>query len=45
MDLIFSVKCKKESMECVMNLPHFGEMELICDRREDFDDREESFLF
>ena len=32
-------------MECVMDLPCFGEAELICDGGEDFDDCEESFTF
>ena len=45
MDLIFSVGYKKGSVERVMDLPHFGEAELICDRGEDFDDREGSFTF
>ena len=32
-------------MECVMDLPHFRETELICDQGEDFDYCEGSFLF
>ena len=31
MDLVFSVRCKKGNMECMMDLPHFREAELICD--------------
>ena len=45
MDLVFSVRCKKGSMECVVNLPRFGEVELIYDGREDLDDCEGSFSF
>ena len=32
-------------MKRVMDLPRFGESELVCDGREDFDDREGSFTF
>ena len=45
MDLIFLVGSKKGGMEHVMNLPCFGEAELVRDRREDFDDCEGSFTF
>ena len=45
MDFIFFVWCKKGSMEHVMDLPHFGEAELVCDGGEDFDDHEGSFMF
>ena len=33
MNRVFIVGCEKGGMECVMNFPHFGEVELICDRR------------
>ena len=45
MDLIFSVRNKKRSMEHVMDLPCFEEAELICDQREDLDNHEGSFMF
>ena len=45
MDVIFFIRGEKRSVEHVMDLPHFGEAELIHDWREDFDDSEESFLF
>ena len=45
MDLVFSVRRKKGGVERVVNLPRFWEAELICDRREDFDDCEGSFTF
>ena len=45
MDRVFVIGSKKGSMECVMNFPCLGEVELICDRREDFDDGEGSFSF
>ena len=32
-------------MERVVDLPRFGESELVCDGGEDFDDREGSFTF
>ena len=32
MDLIFPIRGKKKSIKCVMDLPHFGETELIGDR-------------
>ena len=44
MDLVFSVRRKKGSVERVVDLPCFGESELICDRGEDFDDCEGSFM-
>ena len=39
------IECKKRSMEHGMDLPHFREVELICDRREDLDNGEGSFPF
>ena len=45
MDLILLVGCEKRSIERVMDFPHFREVELICDRREDLDDCEGSFSF
>ena len=45
MDFIFSVRRKKGSMECVMDLPCFGEAELVYDRGEDFDYCEGSLMF
>ena len=45
MDLIFLVRHKKRSMECVVDFPCFGEAELICDGEEDLDDHEGSFMF
>ena len=45
MDLVFFVGCKEGGVECVMNLPCFGEAELVCNRGENFDDRERSFTF
>ena len=45
MDLVFSVRHKKGSMDRVVNFPRLGESELICDEGEDFDDREGSFTF
>ena len=45
MDLVFFVRRKKGGVERVMDFPHFGESELVCDGGEDFDDREESFTF
>ena len=45
MDFVFSVGRKKESMECVMDFPRFGETELVCDRGENLDDCEGSFMF
>ena len=38
------VGCKKRGMEHGMDLPHFGKVELICDRGEDLDDSEGSFM-
>ena len=40
-----TVGSKKGSVERVMNLPHFREVELVRDGREDFDDHEGSFTF
>ena len=31
MDVVFFVRGEKKSMECVMDFPHFGEVELVCD--------------
>ena len=45
MDFVFFVQCEKGSVKHVMNFPHFEKAELICDRREDCDDSEESFSF
>ena len=45
MDFVFFVQHKKGSMECVMDLPCLGEVELIHDGQEDFDYREGSFTF
>ena len=45
MDLVFSVRHKKGSMECVMDFPCFGEVELECNGGENFDNHEGSFLF
>ena len=45
MDLVFSVRCKKGSMEHEVDLPHFEETELISDEGENFDDGEGSFSF
>ena len=45
MDLVFLVRCKKRSIECVVDLPHFGEVKLIHDRGEDLDNCEGSFSF
>ena len=33
MDFIFFVWCEKGSVECVMDLPHFREAELVHDGR------------
>ena len=45
MDLVFSVRRKKGSMERVVDFPRFGEAELIRNGRKDFDDCEWSFSF
>ena len=45
MDLVFSVRRKKGSMERVMDLPRFGEAELIGDGGEGLDNCEGSFSF
>ena len=45
MDLVFFVRHKKGSVECVMDFPRFEETELVSDRGEDLDDREGSFMF
>ena len=45
MDLVFFVWHKEGSMEHVMDLPHFREVELVCDGRQDFDNCEGSFTF
>ena len=45
MDLIFSVRCQKGGVERVIDLPHFGEVELVCDQRLNFDNCEGSFMF
>ena len=45
MDLVFLVRRKKRSVERGMDLPRFGESELVGDGGEDFDDREGSFSF
>ena len=45
MDFVLFVWCKKGGIECVVDSPCFEEAELVCDRREDFDNCEESFLF
>ena len=45
MDLVFSVECQKGSMEHRMDLPHFGEMELVCDGGENLDYCKRSFSF
>ena len=45
MGLVFSVRCKKEGVEHLVNLPCLREAELICDRRENLDYREGSFSF
>ena len=45
MDLIFSVRRKKGSMERVVDFPCFRESELVGDGGEDFDNREGSFTF
>ena len=45
MDLIFLIRHKKRSIECVMDLSCFGETKLVGDQRENFDDSEGSFLF
>ena len=44
MDLIFFVWCEKESMEHVMDLPCFGEVELVHYQRQDLDDYEGLFM-
>ena len=45
MDLVFLVRCKKGSMECRMDLPCFGEAELIRDQGKEFNYCEGSFTF
>ena len=45
MDLVFFVRRKKGSMERVVDLPCFGESELVGDGGEDFDNCEGSFTF
>ena len=45
MDLIFLVRHKERSMEHVIDLPCFGEAELIHDWREDFNYHEGPFTF
>ena len=45
MDFVFLIRCEKRSMECVMDFPHFGEAELVCDRGENLDYHKRSFTF
>ena len=45
MDFIFFVGCEKESVEGVMDSPHFREAQLVGDQRQDFDNHEGSFTF
>ena len=45
MDVVLLVGGEKRSVECVMDLLNFGEAELICDRKEDFNDHKGFFLF
>ena len=45
MDRVLIVGYKERSIEHEMDLPHFGEVELICNRGEDFDNSKGSFLF
>ena len=44
MNFVFFVQHKKGSMKHMVNLPCFGEVELVYDGGEDFDNSEESFL-
>ena len=45
MDLVLFVRHKKGGVERVMDFPHFGESELVCDGGENFDNCEGSFTF
>ena len=45
MDFVFFVRGEKGSMECVMDLSHFGEVQLIGDWEKNFDNCEGSFTF
>ena len=44
MDRVLLIGCKKGSVECVVDLPCVGEVELVCDRRKDFDDSKGFFI-
>ena len=39
------VGCEKGDMESGVDFPHFGEAELVCDWRQDFDDCERFLSF
>ena len=45
MDFIFFVRSEKRSMEHVVNLPCFGETQLVGDQGQDLDNCEGSFIF
>ena len=45
MSRVLTIEHKKGGMECVMNFPHFGELELVSDQGEDLDNGEGSFSF